>query len=280
MALAWRAARRAVAGAASGAAAAAADTATAHGHATGAVPAPWRVLDLRVPVLQQLHLEEALLRTSKANVLIVNRPTLPAQGPGSIVLGISGNMERLVRVANARADGLELIRRFSGGGTVFIDDSMLLVTAIANNSVGYALQSNPRAIMRWMGGVFERVFPAGAAFCVRENDFCLGSVKCAGNAQAIAGPRWLHHCVFVWEPRGAEFERYLHYPDRVPEYRQGRGHREFVTAMGGLFDSKEDFRDRLLVALPATSLAPLSLDEAGALLANEYYKRTEVLALP
>lgn len=92
---------------------------------------PLRVLLLRSPLLQALQLEEALFRADDGCWMIFNRVPV---GQRAVVLGISGQAEQMLHVDNCKADGIEIIRRFSGGGTVFVDDTMPMVSLILKHS--------------------------------------------------------------------------------------------------------------------------------------------------
>ena len=88
-----------------------------------------RLLQLfSTPILDQLRLEEALLRSHAGNWCLINRG-LPSP---AIVMGISGVAERLVHVEAARAAGVPVIRRFTGGGTVVVDDGTLFISFVCN----------------------------------------------------------------------------------------------------------------------------------------------------
>ena len=76
-------------------------------------------------ILEQLRIEEALLRTDTRNWCIVNDGTDDA-----IVLGISGKVEKLICALQIQKRPIPLIRRFSGGGTVVVDRDTLFVTFI------------------------------------------------------------------------------------------------------------------------------------------------------
>ncbi|KAL2621241.1 hypothetical protein R1flu_001446 [Riccia fluitans] len=77
-----------------------------------------------------LTLEELLLRTSADNWCLLNDGT----SPPSIVMGISGKPEKLLEVEKVVKDGVPVIKRFSGGGTVIVDEGTLFVTLICSRS--------------------------------------------------------------------------------------------------------------------------------------------------
>ena len=66
----------------------------------------------------------------------------------SIVLGISGKVNELVDLDRCMIDDIPLIRRFSGGGTVIVDDSTLFATFVLNDK-DINTKPYPREIMDW-----------------------------------------------------------------------------------------------------------------------------------
>ncbi|MFS7955722.1 putative lipoate--protein ligase [Helianthus anomalus] len=114
-----------------------------------------------VPILQQLEIEECLLRTSSDNWCIINdgvdRP--------NIVMGISRKPAELVEIKRVLEDNIPVIRRFTGGGTVIVDLGTIFVSFICNKDEVAECRCTT---------VFEGI----ADFRLRENDigpFCYGN---------------------------------------------------------------------------------------------------------
>ncbi|HEY2811667.1 MAG TPA: lipoate--protein ligase family protein [Rhabdochlamydiaceae bacterium] len=193
------------------------------------------------PIYDQLLLEEALLRTDERNWCILNEGSPPA-----IVMGISGKKEELIDCQRVKDDGIPVIKRFSGGGTVIVDENTLFVTLICQKNA-CDFPAYPEPILRWHEGLYREVFP-GNAFGLRENDFVLGDKKCGGNAQYIKKERWLHHTSFLWD-YCPEKMSYLLLPKKAPQYRQQRTHTDFLCRLAPFFVSKEAFLDGFKNAL-------------------------------
>lgn len=193
------------------------------------------------PIEEQLQLEKRLLQEGSGNLCLINEGSSPA-----IVLGISGKEEELVDQEKALRDGIPIIRRFSGGGTVIVDEDTLFVTFICEKEL-HDFPAYPEPIMRWTAKIYEDVFNH-PCFALRENDYVLGEKKCGGNAQYIKKNRWLHHTSFLWN---FEQERmnYLLHPKKTPAYRQGRSHQDFLCTLQEVFPSKSRFVDALKEAL-------------------------------
>ncbi|KAM3370976.1 hypothetical protein ACQJBY_018373 [Aegilops geniculata] len=117
------------------------------------------------PILQQLHLEERLLRRTSDNWCIVNDGTAPP----TIVMGVSGKVSELVEIRPVLQDHVPVVRRFSGGGTVIVDQGTVFVTFICNKTAVAGLQPFPRDIMSWTGQLYGKVFRGFGEFHLREN---------------------------------------------------------------------------------------------------------------
>ncbi|MBU6446455.1 MAG: lipoate--protein ligase family protein [Verrucomicrobia bacterium] len=176
-----------------------------------------------VPIFEQLQLEEALLRGSEENFCIINQGS-----PRAIVMGISGQPEQLINIEKVKQAHIPVIRRFSGGGTVIVDEDTLFVTFVFAKDL-FGIPSFPEPILRWGEQIFQECWGI-PHFQLRENDYCIGELKCGGNAQYIRKNRWLHHTSFLWD-YSSENMKYLLLPDKRPKYRQDRTHDQFLTRL-------------------------------------------------
>ena len=175
------------------------------------------------PILKQLQLEEALLKADSRNFCIINEGSPPA-----IVMGISGKVEEIIDSKKHAQWGIPLIKRFSGGGTVVVDEETLFVSFLCQKEL-HEFAPYPEPIMRWTEGIYKEAFGL-EAFHLRENDYVIGERKCGGNAQYLRKERWLHHTTFLWDYNPALMNLLLH-PKKTPKYREGRGHEAFLTCL-------------------------------------------------
>lgn len=79
-------------------------------------------------IFNQLQLEEVLLRHTSDNWLIFNSQ-IPLK---TIVVGFSGKILELLNVDLCSKDNVNVIRRYSGGGTVIVDHNTVFVSFIMN----------------------------------------------------------------------------------------------------------------------------------------------------
>lgn len=184
-------------------------------------------------IFEQLQLEEGLLRADERNFFIISEGS---KNP-TIVMGISGKAELLVDPTKRNEQSLSLVRRFSGGGTVVVDEHTLFVTFIASKDILQGHTFTPEGIMRWAEAVLKPAFKH-TGFHLKENDFVLGEKKCGGNAQYLQKGRFLIHTSFLWDYQKERMDTLLH-PSKTPAYRQGRSHEEFVCRLKDHLPSKE-----------------------------------------
>lgn len=188
-------------------------------------------------ILSQLELEEALLRADNRNWCILNHGSPPA-----IVLGISAKPELLLHREQVAANKVPVIRRFSGGGTVIVDQDTLFASFIFNHSL-LSIPIQPETIMKWTESFYRDVFPS-SSFRLKENDFVFGERKFGGNAQYLRKDRWLHHTSFLWD-FNQEQMNCLKIPLKMPAYREQRNHEDFLCRLREHHSSKMDIMDRI-----------------------------------
>ncbi|KAK4263708.1 hypothetical protein QN277_029087 [Acacia crassicarpa] len=206
-----------------------------------------------VPILEQLHLEERLLRTSSDNWCLINDGT----NSPAIVMGLSGKLSELVEVRSVLQDQVPVIRRFSGGGTVIVDQGTIFVTLICNKEAVPDIQPFPPSIMSWSGQLYSEVFEGIGDFQLRENDYVFGDRKFGGNAQSIIKHRWVHHTSLLWDYEVKNMA-YLKLPAKAPNYRLARGHNDFVCRMKE-FLPRYEFVERTIKAIRSRfSLEPVA----------------------
>ncbi|HXF28622.1 MAG TPA: lipoate--protein ligase family protein, partial [Chlamydiales bacterium] len=189
------------------------------------------------PIWEQLKIEEALLRADAENWCIINTGSPPA-----IVMGISGKQAELIDPVQLHKNRIPIIRRFSGGGTVVVDESTLFISFIFQKQ-DLKIDHCPQSLLHWTGKLYEPVF-SPLEVRVRENDYVVQEKKVGGNAQYFTKTRLLHHTTFLWDYK-QERMQLLQMPKKVPDYRQGRGHEEFVTTLKGHFSSMQEIKQRL-----------------------------------
>ncbi len=218
-----------------------------------------------LPIVEELRLEESLLKNNDENWCIVN-----IGSPLSIILGSFNKKEDFVNVKKAQKDNVPLIKRFSGGGTIVVDENTIFVSFIfSKKKLPFSF---PEQIFQWTESFYKTIFPP--FFSLIENDYVLKDKKCGGSAQYLRKERWLHHTSFLWD-----FEKrnlnYLKHPPKSPKYRNNRSHEDFLFPIKGFFDSKEHFV--ILIKKTLESFFPIKEVSKEAIeLSTKDYKTVQI----
>ena len=224
---------------------------------------PLHLVNLKnLSILEQLQHEEALLRADQQNWCLINDGSLPA-----IVMGISCQFDQLVDYHKLLTIPLPVIRRFSGGGTVVVDQQTIFVTFIFN-SKSVPVAPFPLPIMRWTEMIYRPLFK-NFPFQLKENDYVIANKKIGGNAQSIIKNRWLHHSTFLFK-YNPQLMNLLLQPSKAPPYRSNRKHEEFLATLSLYWQSIDQFKIELIDELKKNFLLEVV----------EEKKLQEILKLP
>jgi lipoate---protein ligase len=174
-----------------------------------------------------LALDEALLLDAEAGGPEVLRVW---QWPRhAVVLGAGGRWTEDVDADACQRDGVPILRRSSGGGTVLIGPGCLcysLVLRFDRHSALGDLHASYCHILQTMCDALRPFAPDIA--CAGISDLAVGGRKVAGNAQQRKRTHLLHHGTLLCGLDVTMLGRYLFYPTKTPEYRAGRAHADFV----------------------------------------------------
>lgn len=77
--------------------------------------------------------------------------------------------EELLEIESVLRDEIPVVRRFTGGGTVIVDQGTIFVTFICNKEAVLGLQSYPQPIMSWSSLLYKNVFQGIGDFGLQEN---------------------------------------------------------------------------------------------------------------
>jgi lipoate-protein ligase A len=130
-----------------------------------------------------LAIEELLLKNSKEEYLIlgINKP--------SVIIGKHQSAHKEVNTKFVIENNIPVIRRISGGGTVFHDKGNLNFTFIRQSEAGSQVD-----FRKYTLPVIEFLLSLGVeAKFEGKNDIKMGGLKISGNAEHIHRNRVLHH---------------------------------------------------------------------------------------
>ncbi len=190
-------------------------------------------LDVTLPsVGENLALDEALLIEADAGRLCAMlRFWEPADY--AVVLGASCRLADDVLIDVCRGDGVPILRRSSGGGTVVVGPGALNVSVILPEGWAPGLGAvdvGHRYVLDWIAGSIRR---AGRSVSVEgRGDLAIGGRKCGGSAQRRLKHWFMVHCSILYDFAIERIARYLTVPQIQPGYRAGRAHHDFLSNLG------------------------------------------------
>jgi lipoate---protein ligase len=187
-----------------------------------------RLLDLTLPdAADNLALDEALLVAAEAGTggAVLRLWELSAC---AVVVGSGGSVNIDVSAAACEADGVPVLRRASGGGTVVLGPGCLCFSVVLNYDAAPLLTDIRASNAYVLGRVLNALRPVLSAGVEGTSDLATGGAKFSGNAQQRKRTHFLHHGTLLCGFDLERVSRYLNAPEREPEYRRGRAHAEFV----------------------------------------------------
>lgn len=147
-----------------------------------------------------------------------------------VVLGYSSKRSLEVNADSCAREGVPVLRRMSGGGTVVQGSGCLNYSLILRIGSRKGLETVTRTNAAVMGRNREALETLlGPEVAVRgHTDMVLGDRKFSGNAQRRRKDVILFHGSLLVDFDLAQIERLLPVPPRQPEYRRNRAHRDFL----------------------------------------------------
>ncbi len=127
-------------------------------------------------------------------------------------------------------DNIKILRRISGGGTVFQGPGCFNYSAV----LSYESDNRYKSVRSSYEAVLEKI---SSALKVRSimtefhpiSDLALDGRKISGNAQARKRKYFLHHGTCLYDFDLKKISRYLKHPSKEPEYRKKRSHEDFLA---------------------------------------------------
>ncbi len=230
-----------------------------------------KFLDLTLPALSDnLALDEALLLHAAAAGETLRLWEWP--GP-AVVLGAASRLNDDVDEAACRSDGVPILRRASGGGTVLLGRGCLIFSLV----LSYDRAAELAEVRPSYGFILGRIRAALSSLLpglelAGLSDLAWNGRKVSGNSQQRKRGHLLHHGTLLYDFDLAAVGRYLKMPERQPEYRRRRDHTEFLA---NLPVAADELKHRLREAWEADRLLPSVPEEMIRRLVEEKYSREE-----
>jgi lipoate-protein ligase A len=143
-----------------------------------------------------------------------------------VVLGRNGRAAAEVVGEACRTDGVDVLRRFTGGGSVVLAPGCLAYTVI----LPLAFRPEFEEVMASFRWILERIVEALGVpgLAVVGSDLVLKDRKVSGNAQRRGRRALIQHGTLLFDFDARLATRWLTEPVRQPSYRRHRPHDEFL----------------------------------------------------
>ena len=189
-----------------------------------------------------------------------------------VVLGFSCQLRNEVRAEGCTAKGIPVLRRVSGGGTVLQGPGVLNYAVVMRPGSMHEARSVRGAHRFVLGKVAGAVaYLTGEEVRLEgDSDLAIAGRKISGNAQRRRSRAVVVHGTILLGLDFSIVEDVLPLPDRRPEYREARGHTEF---MRNLKVKREDVKQKLREVWNAEERAPAPSAERMKLLLEQRYSR-------
>ncbi|MCX6928274.1 MAG: lipoate--protein ligase family protein [Verrucomicrobia bacterium] len=156
-----------------------------------------------------------------------------------VVLGYANKAATEVNLAFCGANGIPVLRRCSGGGTVLQGPGVLnysLILRIEESGPCHSIPSTNKFILERQREAFAALVPARIELR-GQTDLAVGGLKFNGNAQRRRRRFLLFHGSFLLDLDISLVEKTLPLPSRQPNYRLNRSHADFLVNLNLPADS-------------------------------------------
>ena len=150
----------------------------------------------------------------------------------SVVLGAGRHAETDVILEAADKDGVPVLKRRGGGGTVVLAPGQLVLALVTRVSSLFRNREYAAALGGWVREAVSLAEWEGPALVTRGvSDLAVGDRKVLGSSVYRSRQILFYQASLLVSPDLSLFSRYLQFPSRVPDYRRGRSHLTFCTSL-------------------------------------------------
>lgn len=227
---------------------------------------------------RQMAIDEAILN-SAINGLSENTIRFYTWRPSAISIGFFQSMKEEVDVDVAKKSGVDLVRRYTGGGAVFHQHELTYSLLISEKDLPSDIIKSYEHICR---GIILGLADLGVTASFSPiNDIIVGAKKISGNAQTRKGGYLLQHGTILLDIDVEKMFSLLLVPDEKMKDKLIKNVKERVTSLyletGKNYE--EDFLEQVFLSsfskalgfIPATGeLSNHELEEAEKLLKEKY----------
>jgi lipoate-protein ligase A len=165
-----------------------------------------------------------------------------------VILGRSRKKEEDVILRTCEKDGVPILRRAGGGGTVLLSPGVIVISIAGKTYFPFYLKEHMNSINEIIIKVLER-FDVKDLTVNGISDITIGDKKILGSSLYKKKNLVLYQGSLLFNPDMELIDRYLKHPDKEPDYRKGRPHRSFLTSL--MKEGYDIDKDRLLLDISA-----------------------------
>ena len=234
-----------------------------------------RLLDLTLTTPEEnLALDEALLEEAETSPATVETLRLWEPTGPLVVIGRGSQLAVEVNQRVCQAEpGVPILRRTSGGASIVTGPGCLMYAVVLSYISRPELRSIDEAHAFVLGSIAASLTTRVPGVSRRGiSDLTLGDQKFSGNSLRCKQRTLLYHGTLLYDFPLELVGRYLNMPPRVPDYRAGRTHAEFIA---NLPISREALVTALVAAFKAEETRDSWPRELTSRLAAEKYSRLE-----
>ncbi len=238
------------------------------------------LLDKTMPSPQHdLALDETLLNMAERGELNSEVLRLWTASTQFVVMGRSGKVSDEVFADRLKRDGVPLLRRSSGGGTVLAGKGCEFYTLLLSLEKRPELRMIDAAHRFVMQMLVKAIRPLEPRVEYRGIcDLTIENYKFSGNSLRLRRNWLLYHGTILVDMELSGIDQLLKHPPREPDYRSQRSHADFVCNLGV---DKELLRKQLACGFDVDGridAAALPVDEVNQLAASKYAVDTWTLS--
>lgn len=228
-------------------------------------------LDLTLPTPEEnLALDEALLEMAET-VGLGEWLRIWEITQYVVVLGKNCRADDEVQIDRCRNDGVPVLRRVSGGGTVLLGPGCLNYSAILHADRLPGLKSVTSSFAYCLETIRSAIAQCGLCVEMAGTDLIWQQRKFSGNAQRRLRSYFLHHGTIIYRFNIPAVSAYVKEPVRQPPHRNRRNHISFLTNLPIEPDAlSNSLRSAWRAHKPAGSIP---LDLTGDLVRSRYSSR-------
>lgn len=179
---------------------------------------------------ENLALDEALLEEAETKATCEETLRIWEPQELMVVVGRSSQVEVEVRLTACRESDIPVLRRISGGAAIVAGPGCLMYTLILDRSRRTQLHCAAvahRFLLNNLAATLKKHLP-DVHFC-GTSDLAMADRKFSGNSARLRRRYLLYHGTLLYDFPLELVEQYLAMPPRMPEYRAGRRHSDFLV---------------------------------------------------